>query len=201
VSAVLPWIWRRHSLRTSLTQARAADLRLLQTIQCKQSTANNPMQTIHCKQFNANNPIVIPSAARDLGFHPERSEGSRLSSRAQPRDLGCHPECNRGILVVIPSAAEGSRFLRRGFDYVREFSPHTLTDGLPLSQKKRRIGRAPGNWGTSRLSPGFPSPGSKLSSRAQPRNLGCHPQRSEGSQLSSRAQRGIPVSWARLRLC
>jgi hypothetical protein len=177
---------------------------------------------------------------RNLGCHPERSEESRLSSRAQ-----------RGISVVIPSAAEGSRFLRRGFDYVREFSPHTLTDGLPLSQKQRRIGRAPGNWGTSRLSPGFPSPGSKLSSRAQPRNLGCHPQRSEGSRflgrgfdyvrefsphtltdgsprvqektnracprkleyvpsvprfpvpgfkLSSRAQRGISVSSARLRL-
>jgi hypothetical protein len=168
------------------------------------STANNPMQTIQCKQSNC---------------HPERSEGSR--------------------------------FLRRGLDYVREFSPHTLTDGSPCVQKPtnrgcpRKLGYVPS---VSRFPvPGFklssPSAaeGSRLSSRAQPRDLGFFgaasttlvnshrtprptvpharkkkrirgcPRKLEyvpsvprfpvpGFKLSSRAQRGIPVSSALLRL-
>jgi hypothetical protein len=148
---------------------------LLQTIHCKQSTANNPMQTIHCKQskqtIQANNSTPNKSTANNP------MQTIQLSSRAQ-----------RGISVLIPSAAEGSRFLRRGFDYTSEFSLHTVTDRPPRAQK-RRIGGAPGNWGTSRLSPGFPS-----------RVSNCHPERSrgilvvipsagEGSRLSSRAQR------------
>jgi hypothetical protein len=69
------------------------------------STANNPLQTIHCKQSTANNPLQTIQANNST---PNKSTANnpmqtiQLSSRAQ-----------RGIPVVIPSAAEESRLSSR----------------------------------------------------------------------------------------
>jgi hypothetical protein len=114
-----------------------------------------PRSCVYCKQSTANKSTANKSTANN----PMQT--------IQCKQSNCHPE-----------RSEGSRFLRRGLDYVREFSPHTLTDGSPCVQKP--------------------------TNRGCPRKLGYVPSVSRfpvpGFKLSSRAQRGIPVSSALLRL-
>jgi hypothetical protein len=76
-----------------------------------------PRSCVYCKQSTANKSTANKSTANN----PMQT--------IQCKQSNCHPE-----------RSEGSRFLRRGFDYVREFSLHTVTDGPPRAEKRTNRG-------------------------------------------------------------
>jgi hypothetical protein len=153
-------------------------------VYCKQSNANNPLQTIQCKQSTANNLMqtIQLSSRAQRGIPvviPSAAEGSRLSSRVQPRDLGCHPERSGGI-----SVSSARLRLRQGILTTHpDRRSTTLAKTTTNRACPRKLGYVPS---VAR----FPVPRFQI----------VIPSAAEESRLSSPAQRGIPVSWARLRL-